>query len=185
MEIQIAVLGTGELGLENTFRDLATGHSGRFAAYIGFNNALAHLAVAGADFLLMPSRFEPCGLSQLYAMRYGTPPIVRSTGGLVDTVENFVETTASGTGFRFEDALPDAFYNTIGWACATYYDRPDAYRKLQMNGMLGEYSWDASLKNTRTSIVGRWTHAAPVASRSGDDVLSGRLCAGLMPIPSE
>jgi starch synthase len=146
MQIQVAVLGTGEEGLENAFRELSARYPGRFASYIGFNNQLAHLTAAGGDFLLMPSRFEPCGLSQLYAMIYGTLPIVRSTGGLIDTVENYGEREGTGTGFRFDDATPDALYHTIGWACATYYDRPNAFRQLQINGMSGAYSWDASAK---------------------------------------
>ncbi|HAV14402.1 MAG TPA: glycogen synthase, partial [Opitutae bacterium] len=87
MQIQIAVLGTGEAWLENAFRELAHHYPGRFGTRIEFSNELAHLTTAGADFFVMPSRFEPCGLGQLYAMTYGTLPIVRATGGLIDTVE--------------------------------------------------------------------------------------------------
>ena len=92
----------------------------------------------------MPSRFEPCGLSQLYAMIYGAPPIVRATGGLIDTVSQYVEGEGEGTGFLFKDATPDAFYDTIGWACSTYYDRPKEYQQLQKNGMSRNYAWDES-----------------------------------------
>jgi len=144
MQIQVAVLGTGDPGLENAFRELSGRHPGRFAAYIGFDNELAHLTAAGADFLLMPSRFEPCGLSQLYAMIYGSPPIVRATGGLIDTVDQYIEGEGIGTGFRFDLATPDAFFYTIGWACSTYYDRPKDYIKLQKNGMSRNYAWDES-----------------------------------------
>jgi len=146
MHIQIAVLGTGDPLLEHLFRDLAGRYPGRFAAHIGFDNKLAHLTAAGADFLLMPSRFEPCGLSQLYAMIYGAPPIVRATGGLIDTVQQYEEGTGRGTGFRFEEATGDAFYYTIGWACSTYYDRPHEYQQIQINGMSGDYAWDASAR---------------------------------------
>jgi starch synthase len=144
MEVQVAVLGTGDPALESAFKDLADRYPGRFAAYIGFDNKLAHLLAAGADFLLMPSRVEPCGLSQMYAMKYGTPPIVRATGGLVDSVEQYVEGTGIGTGFRFDAPTTQAFYNTIGWACATYYDRPEEYAQLQLNGMTANFTWDQS-----------------------------------------
>lgn len=144
MQIQVAILGTGDPVLEHLFRGLAERHPGRFAAYTGFNNQLAHLVPAGSDFLIMPSRFEPCGLSQLYSMIYGAPPIARATGGLVDTVEQYVEGEGIGTGFLFEDATPNALYDTIGWACATYYDRPGEFRRLQKNGMSRNYGWDES-----------------------------------------
>jgi len=88
----------------------------RFRAFIGFDNPLAHRIEAGADFFLMPSRFEPCGLNQLYSLRYGTLPIVRATGGLADTVAQYNEARGSGTGFVFNDLTPTALYNVIGWA---------------------------------------------------------------------
>lgn len=144
MQIQVAVLGTGDPHLEHVFRELSQRHPGRFGAYLGFNNELAHLTIAGADFLLMPSRFEPCGLSQLYAMAYGTVPIVRATGGLLDTVEQYVQGEGIGTGFLFEHASADAFYYTIGWACSTYYDRPKDMAMLRHNGMTSDFSWDVS-----------------------------------------
>ena len=144
LSIQIAVLGTGEADLEDAFKQLSKRYPGRFGAYIGFNNELAHLTAAGADFLLMPSRFEPCGLSQLYAMLYGTPPIVRATGGLIDTVEPYSEEDGTGTGFVFSDPTPGAFFDTIGWACSTYFDRPDDYMRLRQTGMRKDFSWDQS-----------------------------------------
>ncbi len=144
MKIQIAVLGTGEPSLEHAFHTLTARYPGRFGSYIGFNNELAHLTIAGADCFLMPSRFEPCGLGQMYAMIYGTVPVVRATGGLIDTVQQYQEGRGVGTGFVFNHATVDAFYYAIGWACATYYDRPEEFKKLQQNGMAGDYSWDAS-----------------------------------------
>ncbi|MDQ8196222.1 glycogen synthase GlgA [Coraliomargarita sp. SDUM461004] len=146
MQIQIAVLGTGEPNLEYRFNELSARYPGRLGAYIGFNNELAHLTIAGADCFLMPSRFEPCGLGQMYAMRYGAVPVVRATGGLIDTVAPFVEGAGVGTGFVFQQASADALYYTIGWACATYYDRPEEFKQLQQNGMAGDYSWNASAK---------------------------------------
>ncbi len=142
MHVQFAILGSGDAQLEQGFLALANRYPGRFGTFIGYNNPLAHLTYAGGDFLLMPSRFEPCGLSQMYAMAYGTLPIVRSTGGLVDTVEQYTEGTGTGTGFKFDHLNPDALFYTIGWACATYYDRKDEFRKIQQNAMSQDFSWD-------------------------------------------
>ena len=146
MQIQIVVLGTGEAWLETALIQLAERYPGRFAVHIGFNHKLSHLVAAGSDFLVMPSRYEPCGLSQMYAMKYGTLPIVRATGGLKDSVNQYVEGEASGTGFLFEQALADALYYAIGWACSTYYDRRDECKKIQQNAMLHDFSWEASAK---------------------------------------
>ncbi len=162
MQIQVAVLGTGDPVLEHLFRSLAERHPGRFAAHIGFDNKLAHLSPAGADFLVMPSRFEPCGLSQLYAMIYGAPPIVRATGGLIDTVDPYVEGTGQGTGFLFDDATPAALFDTIGWACATYYDRPQEFAQLQQNGMRRNYAWDESA--ARYEQIYQWAIATRQAA---------------------
>ena len=144
MHIQVAILGTGDPALEAAFRELALRYPGRFAAFLGFDNELAHLTAAGADFLLMPSRFEPCGLSQMYAMVYGTPPVVRATGGLIDSVEQYIEGEGIGTGFLFKEATTHAFFDTIGWACSTYYDRPEDLAALRRNGMESDFSWDVS-----------------------------------------
>jgi starch synthase len=145
MQIQVAVLGTGEPHLEYVFRELSQRYPNRFGAYLGFNDELAHRMIAGADFLLMPSRFEPCGLSQLYAMTYGTLPIARATGGLLDTVQQYNEAEGVGTGFLFEYATADAFYDTISWACSTYYDRPQDMAMLQHHGMTSDFSWNVSV----------------------------------------
>jgi starch synthase len=114
---------------------------------VGFDGTLARLIQAGSDFFVMPSRSEPCGLTQMYAMRYGTLPIVRATGGLVDTVQNFVEGQPQGTGFVFGDATVDALRDTMGWACATYYDRPAELAGLQQRAMAQDFSWRSSAKN--------------------------------------
>ena len=100
--IRMVVLGTGEPDVQDGFRALAARAPDRFAVHFAYDNALAHKIVAGSDMFLMPSRFEPCGLTQMYSLRYGTVPIVRSTGGLVDTVEPWDPATGSGTGFRFD-----------------------------------------------------------------------------------
>lgn len=144
MKVQIALLGAGDGRLEQAFLDLQARYPGRVGVSIGYNNALAHLMEAGSDFFVMPSRFEPCGLNQMYSMAYGTLPIVRSTGGLVDTVEQYVEGRQRGTGFRFEEASAKALYYAIGWACSTWYDRPEDYRMLQQNAMGRDLSWTYS-----------------------------------------
>jgi starch synthase len=129
--------------------------------HIGFDGVLARLIQAGGDFFVMPSRSEPCGLTQMYAMRYGAPPVVRSTGGLIDTVENYDESTGAGEGFRFEDATVAALADTLGWACSTYYDRPAHYAALQARGMRRDFSWRPSAE--RYLDVYRWA----IAQRTG------------------
>lgn len=141
MRIQIVLLGAGDPALENAFRHLSYQYARRVGCYIGYNNRLAHLVEAGSDFFIMPSRFEPCGLNQLYSMAYGTLPIVRKTGGLVDTVQQYREGTSEGTGFLFEEASGRALYYTIGWACATYYDRRGDFETLRKNAMSQDLSW--------------------------------------------
>ncbi len=143
MNIQICLLGNGDPWLEDRFRTLAS-HYEQFACQIGFDLSLSHLIEAGSDMFLMPSRFEPCGLNQMYSMKYGTLPIVRATGGLVDTVKQYNEGTGDGTGFVFADATANALYNTIGWSCATYWDKPDAFKKLQYQAMTSDFSWKQS-----------------------------------------
>ncbi len=141
MRVQLVLLGSGDANLENTFRWASDAYRGRVGVHIGFDGKLARLIQAGSDFFLMPSRSEPCGLTQMYAMRYGTLPIVRATGGLVDTVENFAEGQDRGTGFVFHDATPQALIDTVGWACATYYDRPAEMAGLQSRAMARDFSW--------------------------------------------
>ena len=141
MKVQFVLLGNGDFGMENTFKWAAHAFRGRFGAHIGFDGKLARLIQAGSDFFVMPSRSEPCGLTQMYAMRYGTLPVVRATGGLVDTVENFAEGQGRGTGFVFHDATASALADTVGWACATYYDRPAELAGLQQRAMAKDFSW--------------------------------------------
>ena len=143
-QLQVAVLGTGDSGLETALEALARRYPGRFGVYFGFNNELSHLTAAGTDFLLMPSRFEPCGLSQMYSMVYGAPPIVRATGGLKDSVTHYIEGDVGGTGFLFHDAAPPAFYEAIRSACSIYHDKPEVYAEIQRNGMLSDFGWAAS-----------------------------------------
>jgi starch synthase len=144
MAAQVVVLGNGERHTEDFFNWLARAYPGRAGVYIGFNVELSHLIEAGADFFLMPSRYEPCGLNQMYSLKYGTLPIVRATGGLDDTVQNYDQQTGAGTGFKFWEPTPTALYNTIGWANATWYDRPEHIAKLRQQAMAQDFSWAKS-----------------------------------------
>ena len=140
--LQIVLLGSGDGEAERFFSSICSRHGSKFRTYIGFNDGLAHRIEAGSDFLLMPSRYEPCGLSQMYAQRYGTLPIVRATGGLVDTVQNYDERSGTGTGFMFYDLYPSAIANTMGWALSTYFDRPAHIAAMRRQAMQQDYSWD-------------------------------------------
>ncbi len=146
MDIQIAMLGSGEPWAHFFFGGMAASNPEKFACVIGYDNSLAHKIEAGADLFLMPSRFEPCGLNQMYSLRYGTLPIVRATGGLNDTVENFDETKFTGTGFKFYDLTPDAIVNTVGWAINTYYNNKEAMATLIQNAMSKRFTWDESAR---------------------------------------
>ncbi|WP_457565027.1 glycogen synthase [Caminibacter sp.] len=144
MGVQVMLLGSGEKWAEGFFSNL-TRHP-NFRCYIGYSNELAHLIEAASDMFLMPSLFEPCGLNQIYSMKYGTLPIVRGVGGLEDTVENYNPVTKEGCGFKFYEASPHALYNTVKWAVETYYDK-DSFRKLQINAMKKHFGWEDSAKD--------------------------------------
>jgi starch synthase len=141
-DLQMVLLGTGDQDAERFFAAVSAHRGDKFRATIGFDNALAHRIEAGSDFFLMPSRFEPCGLNQMYSLRYGTLPLVRATGGLVDTVQNYDEATGGGTGFMFDDLTTDALANTVGWALSTYYDRPKHVNAMRKRAMAQDFSWD-------------------------------------------
>jgi len=142
-DLSIVALGAGEPKYEQLFRELA----GRFPAKLGvkvaYDNALAHKIEAGSDMFLMPSRYEPCGLNQIYSLRYGTVPVVRATGGLDDTIQDFDAVSGEGTGFKFEAYDGQALLACIRRALATYRDQK-AWRRLQSNGMAKDFSWKAS-----------------------------------------
>ena len=141
---QVVVLGTGDEQYENMFRYFAGKYPDRVSANIYFSNELSHKIYAACDAFLMPSRFEPCGLSQIISMRYGALPIVRETGGLKDTVTPYNEFTGDGTGFSFERYDAEDMYHVINYAMRTYYDKPDAWIKLIKNAMAKDFSWSVS-----------------------------------------
>jgi starch synthase len=146
LDVQFALLGAGEPLSQAFFEQLAKAHPDRFACRIGFEPAMAHRIIAGSDFFVMPSRFEPCGLTQMYSMRYGTPPVVHATGGLDDTVENFDEAGLVGTGFKFHQLTAGALYDTIGWATHTYYHNKKAIRTLMRQAMSKRFTWEEAAR---------------------------------------
>jgi starch synthase len=137
---QLVVLGSGETRLEEMFAALQRGFPGQVCFYRGFLEPLAHLIEAGADMYLMPSRYEPCGLNQMYSLRYGTVPIVHRTGGLADTVKTWNPRTGEGNGFAFEHHDPAGLRWGVEAALGTYRDRP-AWARLMQNGMAEDFSW--------------------------------------------
>jgi starch synthase len=137
-DLTLVALGTGEPAYERLFRDLHTAFPGRVAVRIGFSNELAHKIEAGADMFLMPSRYEPCGLNQMYSLKYGTPPIVRATGGLDDTVD-------AETGFKFVHHDGIGLMWAVGEALNAYHDRP-RWEKMMQAGMARDHSWAASAR---------------------------------------
>ena len=146
MNVQFAVLGAGDKPLENFFRELSYRYPGKIGTYIGYSNELAHQIEAGSDFFLMPSLYEPCGLNQIYSLKYGTLPIVRATGGLIETIEHYNQETGEGTGFKFWEASGPAIYNTVKWVLETYNHRKEHIIKMIQNAMMQSFSWDDSAK---------------------------------------
>ena len=136
MDLAMTVLGTGEAPIEEMFRAMAEHYPEQFAIQIGYDNGLAHRIECGADMFLMPSRYEPCGLSQMYSLRYGTVPIVRATGGLEDTVDEH-------TGFKFTEYTPEALLEAIREALEAWSDRPGWLERMR-RGMAKDFSWDAA-----------------------------------------
>jgi starch synthase len=133
-------LGSGEPRYEKLLRDLAATYPARVGARIGFDEPLSHLIEAGSDMFLMPSRFEPCGLNQMYSLRYGTIPIVHAVGGLDDTIQPFTARARRANGFKFHEPTPDALARTVRQAVRLYHDRP-VWQRLMRQGMAEDHSW--------------------------------------------
>ncbi len=138
--IHFAVLGNGDRLYEEMFMRLVRRVPEKFGVKVAYDNALAHKIIAGADILLMPSRYEPAGLTQVYGLKYGTVPVVRATGGLDDTIDPWDPRTKKGTGFKFQEYMGDALMRTLHQALAVYRDR-DSWQKLMRNGMAKDFSW--------------------------------------------
>ena len=142
--MQIVILGTGDPYYERALADIAANHRGAMCACIDFDSGLAHTIYAGADIFLMPSIFEPCGLSQLVAMAYGSVPVVRETGGLKDTVTPYNEYTGEGNGFSFANINAHEFLFVTKYAADLYRNHKDVWKKIIETGMKGDYSWKKS-----------------------------------------
>ncbi len=147
-DVQFVALGTGDTHFEHELGQLGWELGWKGArTLIGFDAAVAQHIYAGSDIFLMPSHFEPCGIGQMIAMRYGALPLVRETGGLADTVQNYDNADAShGTGFSFSWEQSDAVYNTLRWAVETFHQRRDAWRRMQDRAMRNDFSWDKSAR---------------------------------------
>jgi len=151
---QLVVLGSGDARTEELFRRYSAASAGGFRAKIGFDERLAHRIEAASDLFLMPSRFEPCGLNQMYSMRYGTLPIVRATGGLDDTVAQCDERTGEGTGFKLNELTVASLVETTRWAVAVWREKRPLFRALQYRAMRQDFGWERAAQ--RYGDVYRW-----------------------------
>lgn len=145
MNVQIVLLGTGDKKYHVFFEKMATKYSKKFACYLGFDDELAHLIEGGADIFLMPSKYEPCGLNQMYSLVYGTVPLVRQTGGLADTVTKFNEKSGEGNGFMFSGYDTKTMVKEIKRALKVFEDKK-SWTKIMKNGMKSDFSWSSSAK---------------------------------------
>ncbi len=148
-DMQIVVLGVGAKQYEDYFKQIAWENKSKMNMCCFFNSDFSHELYAAADVLLMPSRFEPCGLSQMMAMRYGTLPLVRETGGLRDSVLPYNEVTGEGTGFSFWEYKPEVLLKTIDYSLKVWYEEPKAWKKLQQQAMAADFSWKKSAMQYR------------------------------------
>ena len=151
---QVVVLGTGDSQYENTFRYYENKYKGNFCAYIAYNEKVAHNIYAGCDALLFPSRFEPCGLTQLIAMRYGAVPIVRETGGLKDTVQPYNMFENTGNGFTFDRYESGLLYDAINRAKTLYFENRKSWDDMVIRDMNKDVSWEKSAKQYKDMYVG-------------------------------
>jgi starch synthase len=168
-EMILVVLGSGDKLFEDMFQRLNKQFPNKIAAKVAFDNAIAHKIEAGADMFLMPSRYEPCGLNQIYSLKYGTVPIVRATGGLDDTIEPWDARTGKGTGFKFSDYTGEALLATVKQALLAYRD-PSSWQTLMRNGMSRDFSWGASARE-----YGKVYERARQARASADAVAAADL----------
>jgi starch synthase len=144
--LQMVVLGTGDSGLESRLLDWSRARPDQLSVHVMWSEQLAHWIEAGSDFFLMPSRYEPCGLNQMYSLRYGTLPIVRAVGGLEDTVVNCDPATGRGTGFKFHDLYSNALWNTVRWAIQVYWSQPEVILQMRQRAMSLRLGWDQAAR---------------------------------------
>lgn len=160
-DVQLVVLGSGDPGLERAFGAAAAMRGDRLRAALRFDDGLAHRIEAGADFFVMPSRYEPCGMNQMYSLRYGTLPIVRATGGLADTVWGYDGATGRGTGFVFHEPSPRALLDTMGQAAHVFHERAHDLAKMRAAAMGQPFGWDRAALAYQQLYLEAW------ASRRG------------------
>jgi len=164
LDIGLVILGSGEARYEDFLHQLRERYAGKVGIAIGFDNTLAHKIEAGSDIFLMPSRFEPCGLNQMYSLRYGTIPVVHATGGLDDNIEAYDAVAGQGNGFKFEDYDAEALLATLQRALTLYRDRA-AWERLMQRGMQADFSW-AKSAHAYTTL-----YARALANRQGSPAL--------------
>lgn len=164
--VQVVILGNGSKPFEQALEALAAHYPQRCYVRVGFSEPLAHRIEAGADLFLMPSRYEPCGLNQIYSLRYGTPPVVRRTGGLADTVVDVSAGIDQATGFVFDDATPRALLDTAHRALTLYREQPASWQRIMRNGMACDYSWKQGAK----AYLALYQKALVHAKTGGDQV---------------
>ncbi|NMH59959.1 glycogen synthase GlgA [Alteromonas ponticola] len=145
-QIQMVIVGTGDPEVCMDLGEFAQQHPDKFEFINGFSTKHAHLVEAGADFFLMPSQFEPCGLNQMYSLAYGTVPIVRAVGGLKDTVVDVTQNKQTATGFVFDEPTPQALLGCIRRALLYFYEHPDEFKEMQIRGMHTRFTWQAAAK---------------------------------------
>lgn len=145
LEVGLVILGSGDKRIQQGIQEAAARHPGRVGLKIGFDEALAHRIMAGADVFLIPSRYEPCGLTQMYALKYGTVPVVRATGGLDDTIVQFDPRTKKGNGFKFTLYKPEALLSALAKAVQIFQDSK-TWKRIMANGMKADFSWDRSAR---------------------------------------
>jgi starch synthase len=144
-DVQFVLLGTGDRRYQRFFLQAATKHSGKLAVQIAFDESLAHKVIAGSDLFLMPSQYEPCGLTQMYSLKYGTIPVVRATGGLKDTIQEFNAETGKGNGFVFVPYEVADFLAAVDRALRLFL-RKRQWQTLVKNAMAADFSWDKSAR---------------------------------------
>lgn len=152
-DVQLVMLGTGRQDLEQMLRQFEGQHRDKIRGWVGFSVKMAHRITAASDILLMPSRFEPCGLNQLYAMSYGTIPVVHAVGGLRDTVEPFDPFNNTGLGWTFDSAEANKLINTLGYCLMTYRQYKESWEGIQRRGMTKDLSWDNAARNYEEVLV--------------------------------
>jgi starch synthase len=198
-DVQLVMLGAGRWDLQEFLKATENYNRDKFRGWVGFSVAVSHRITAGADILLMPSKFEPCGLNQLYAMRYGTVPVVHATGGLIDTVKPYSDSAAPdddaiGTGFLFSPANSDAMMGALNAAMRLYREKPERWRALMRAGMRRDSSWlavaaryeqifewaklGASIGNALPLLACAYACAFPFAPRRPAVLRLGRAPAG-------